>query len=175
MNISHRRASGQMRIAEALRDHLPELHNSGYTPLAGDTLERLGSAVVETEVGADHEVLDRVRHEHLARSRERAHSCADVYADAGNIGASPFDLAGVQPGADVDAEWPYGLTHRQAAADPTAGPVECREEPVACALDDDATLRLDCVGGGRVVLLEEVAPALDPRAGRRAWSSRRCR
>ena len=27
----------------------------------------------------------------------RAKSCTDVYADAGNIGASTFDLAGVQP------------------------------------------------------------------------------
>src|SRR3954469_22762557 len=53
------RGRGLILAAPALP--LSRLNGRPEVPLAGDTLERLGSAVVETEVGADHEVLDRVR------------------------------------------------------------------------------------------------------------------
>ena len=36
---------------------------------------------------------------------------ADVHPDAGDVVGAPFDLTGVQPGADVDAERLHGLLH----------------------------------------------------------------
>jgi hypothetical protein len=47
-------------------------------PLARDALEFVGSAVVELDPRACHEVLDSARNEYLARLSLSGDACADV-------------------------------------------------------------------------------------------------
>ena len=60
-------------------------------PLAGNSLEVVGTAVIEGDTRTDHGVLDGLRDEHLVGPSERADSSPDVNGDAAEMLAD--DLA----------------------------------------------------------------------------------
>src|SRR5580765_8769272 len=49
---------------------------------------------------------------------------------------STVDLAGVQPVADFNTEWPQGIAERDRASDRAAGSVERGKDGVACGLHE---------------------------------------
>ena len=66
---------------------------------------------------------------HVVRSGQCAHACADVHGDPPRCRCPDFAFAGVQPGADLDAE----CLHRVAnchGTDRSLGSVEHREETI---------------------------------------------
>jgi hypothetical protein len=58
-----------------------------------------------------------------------------VHADPADVIAAHLALAGVQPGAHLDAERLHCVADRHRAADCSLWPVEHREEPVAGCVD----------------------------------------
>jgi hypothetical protein len=62
------------------------------------------AAVLEAQPGADDEVLDRARHEHLAGRGRLFDACGDVHADAAQVVAEDLALAGVDADPELDAE-----------------------------------------------------------------------
>src|SRR6516164_8838638 len=64
-------------------------------PLAGDALELVDAVLGELDTGADHEILDGARDEHLARASEPADASSQVYAYAADVIAHHLALASV--------------------------------------------------------------------------------
>ena len=65
-------------------------------PLAGHAFEHMRFTVSECDTRAGHQVLDRRRHENLARSGERRDALADVDGDSTDVGVAKFDLTGMK-------------------------------------------------------------------------------
>src|SRR3954447_435805 len=113
-------------------------------PIARHAPERVHATVGELDSGAGDEVGDGARDEHLARPRSGAHARADVHRDAAHISvAHQLALAGVQTGADLDAERANRVAGRARAANPSRGTVERRQEPVAHRLDLSPTMAVE--------------------------------
>src|SRR5438477_4237938 len=91
----------------------------------------MGAAVVEGEPGAGDEILDGLRDEHLARPGERGDPCPGVDGDAADLRPVELTFAGVDTGADLDAQLPDSLAGRERTADGARRPVEGGEEAVA--------------------------------------------
>jgi precorrin-3B synthase len=99
-------------------------------PLAGYALELVSPAIVELEPRSDHEVAQRAGDEHVVRPGQCAHTCPDMYRDPADVVAADLALAGVQPGAHLDAERLHGVADRHRAPDRALRAVEHREEAV---------------------------------------------
>ena len=82
----------------------------------------------------DHEILDRPRDEHLAGLRGGLHPRGDVDADASDVVAASFDLAGVNARPDLQAQASNAAPEGHRAGDRTRWTVEDREQTVARAL-----------------------------------------
>src|SRR5215208_1916249 len=128
-------------------------------PLAADALEGVGAAVLEHVVRPGDQVVDGAGHQHLAGSGGRHHPGRDMHADAADVVAPELDLAGVDPGPDLDPAVPQPVTEAGGAADPAAGPVEQGQDAVAGRLDQPALELADQLLGEPVVEVEQLAPA----------------
>jgi hypothetical protein len=73
-------------------------------PFAGHALELVSAALVKLKPRPDHQVAQRAGHEHVVRSCQCADASPDVHGDAADVVAANLALAGVQPGAHLDAE-----------------------------------------------------------------------
>jgi hypothetical protein len=136
-------------------------HRSGdrkEAPLAGEALEAMDSALAKVETGAGDEILHRARHHDLARSGLRHHARAGVNGDAGDCVIDALALAGVDAGADLEAEASQGVTDAHGAADGAGRAVEGREEAVAGGAYLSPAVTRDLLADGRVVALEKIAP-----------------
>ena len=95
----------------------------------------MDAAIFEAEARADYEVLHGARDDDLARLGERGNPGADVYGDAADVVSDQLALAGVNPGAQCQAE-PILIGDRGASAPDRAGrTIERGEETVARSLD----------------------------------------
>jgi hypothetical protein len=70
--------------------------------VSGYTLQLVLAGIREREAAAGDEVLDRMRHEHLARPGERADPRPDVHGEAANVLAMEIHLTGVKAGPDLE-------------------------------------------------------------------------
>jgi hypothetical protein len=82
-----------------------------------------------------------------------------VHREAANVVASEFDLTGVAPGADIQAEVADGCAERLGAADGPGGPVEGRQQAVAGGVDVAAPVPFDLPARQVIMLGEEIGPA----------------
>ena len=101
------------------------------------------------------------------------HACPDVHRDPCDLPVGELDLARVESRADVEAEGTHRLDDRLRAPYARAGPVECREEPVARCVDLAAIEARELAADGRVVLFDEIAPAPIAELGGLLASTRR--
>jgi hypothetical protein len=60
--------------------------------------------VFEFDSGADHEVLDGSRYEHLSIACEGHDPGGDVHRQPSDVVAAEFDLPGVQASSDLDSQ-----------------------------------------------------------------------
>ena len=105
----------------------------------------------------------------------RGDAGADVDGDPADLAVDQLALAGVQAGADLEAELAHRLGDRAGAADRPGRAVEGGEEAVAGGVDLLAAEPDQLAPDERVVALEQVAPAPVAELAPRARSSRRCR
>ena len=63
-----------------------------------------------------------------------ADAMGEMDGDASELGAAPFDFAGVDPDADVEADLAGGITDRRPAADRSGWTVERGEHAVSCEI-----------------------------------------
>src|SRR5207344_1838589 len=120
---SQMRTGAVASITAPLR-RAPRSDRGPEVPLAGNALQDLRPAIVEPEVRTDDQVLHGAGDEHLAGPGQGAHPRADVDPDAGDVLAPPLDLAGVQAGADVDAQRAHRVAHRSRGPHASARTVE---------------------------------------------------
>ena len=85
------------------------------------------------------------------------------------------DLAGVQPGPDLEAELANGRDAAQGAADRPGGPVERRQEAITGRVDLLAPEARELAADDRVVVGRAARPSVRRRSPPRAPSSRRRR
>lgn len=143
-------------------------------PLARHTFKRVGAAIVEAEVGAGDQILDRAGDEDLARPRQRGYPRPDMHRDPADAIWSYLDLAGVQPRADLKAERPHRLADAAGTANRPRRAVEGCEEAVSRRVDFGASVALQLLPDERVMLLLQPPASDDRQAPRRARSSRQC-
>jgi hypothetical protein len=82
-------------------------------------------------------------HQDLAGGGGGHDPSGDVDRDPAHIVAAQVDLAGVEPGSDLDSARSQLRPQRQGAADAPTGPVEDGQHAVAGALDQPPTLLVD--------------------------------
>src|SRR5471030_2856068 len=99
-------------------------------PFTRNTLEWPNAAVGETQPGAGHEILYCARDQNLASTGKRRDARTDMDGDAANIVAHHFALAGMEPGANVDAERSDFLGNSTGATNATRRPIEGGEKAV---------------------------------------------
>src|SRR5713226_2710071 len=127
------------------------IHHRVEAP-ATHTLELLLTAVGEDDSGAGDEVLDRARHEHLARFRRGCYACARVDGDPADLVAHQLTLAGVKPCADLDAEGLHAFPDRTRGPDGAGRSVEAGEEAVAGSVHLAPAVLLEHAANTSVVL-----------------------
>ena len=88
------------------------------------------AALLESQVGADGEVLHGSRDKDLARLSEGAHPSTDVHRHPSDVAVLELALARVQSGTLINAERLDAVANRARALDRTGRAVEGREEPV---------------------------------------------
>ena len=134
-------------------------------PAPGNTFELVGTALVESNAGSGDEVGHCLRDENLRRPRQGSNACTDVYSDSPDVGVSQFDLAGVNPDADHNAEHPDGVAHRACTVDGAGRSVECRQEAVADELDLHTASAAQLGTDDGVVTVEQRSPSSVPDGG----------
>jgi hypothetical protein len=82
-----------------------------------------------------------------------------VHGDAADLRAVELALAGMDAGADLDAELPHGLSGRERAADGARRTVEGGEEAVARRVHLPAAEAVELAPDRAVVFAEQLAPA----------------
>src|SRR6185437_9676404 len=68
-------------------------HQPIEPPLAGDASQLVFAGIRVPEAGADGEILDCLRHEHVARTRTRRHTCADRDGDPSDLRVDELHFA----------------------------------------------------------------------------------
>src|SRR6266705_5290755 len=97
-------------------------------PLVGHAFECHVAAILELDAGTSHEILDRARHKYLAGLSLRRDSRADVDGDAAYLLVQPLALAGMKPGANLEAELSQAFSDCPSAVDCARRAVEGGEE-----------------------------------------------
>ena len=136
-----------------------------YTPLARDTLEGLGAAVVEAQPRARYQILDCARHQNLASTGKRRNPRANVNSDTTNIVADHFALACMEPSTDLYAERPDFLGNGTGAANAARWTVKGGEKTVARCFHFMASKSREIAPDRGVMIVEQIAPALVAECG----------
>jgi hypothetical protein len=117
------------------------------------------TAVLEANGGSDREILDGCRHEDLAWARRRLNARRDVHGHPGELAALQLALAGVDAGADFDAEPLDVIAHDARALEGTRRRIKAREEAVASRLHLGTLAFGHLAPDDRAMLIQERAPA----------------
>src|SRR3989304_4100943 len=127
----HRWSSRTECAAPSVR--LPPFHVV-QTPLIGNALQGVSSAILESNPGPGHQVLHGAGNQHFVLARHSCHAGGDVNSDAADILPHQLALAAVETGADTDAKGPGTVADGAGAADCPGRAVEGGQETVACGL-----------------------------------------
>jgi hypothetical protein len=96
----------------------------------GDAFERVFAAVGKHRTRARDEIDDGPCHEHLAGMCGLAYAMGEVDGDPCELGATAFDLTGVDADANFEADVMGGVADSGPAAEGTCGPLEGGEDAV---------------------------------------------
>jgi hypothetical protein len=118
------------------------------------------AAISKAQAGTRHQVLNRARHKHLACTGQCRHARADVHGNAADVIADRFALAGMQPGANLNAERPDFVGDGASAAHAACRTVESGQNTVAGPLDFMAAEAGEGAPDRGVMIVKEVAPAM---------------
>src|SRR6476659_650323 len=110
-------------------------HQPMEPPLAGDAFQLVFAGIRVPEAGADGEILDCLRHEHVAWTRTRRHTCADRDGDPSDLRVDELHFACVDTNSHGDAQRPDGVDNRLRAANRAGRPVERGKEAVTRGID----------------------------------------
>src|SRR5262249_49894094 len=132
--------------------------DSEQVPAPGHALQGMFAALLESQVGADGEVLHGSRDKDFARLSEGAHPSTDVHCHSGDVPVLELALTRVQSGAHIDAERLDAVANRAGALNGTGRAVEGREEPAAKRLHLRAAEALELASCDLVVARSKLAP-----------------
>ena len=148
-------SSGRRRVLDDHRSRCYATGSSGsagsdvlpdggeHQPVVVDPLESLRTARLEHDPGSGDQVLDRVRGQDLPATSQRADPRRDMDGDPGDVVADELDLAGVQPGPDLEPLRRDRVADDERGPDRARRPVEGGQEPVTGRLDLAATEPLE--------------------------------
>ena len=88
------------------------------------------TGVFERESRTRHQVLDGLGDEYLRGTGGSTDSGADVHGDPTDLAVDRLDLAGVEPGPDLETQRPNGVDDRSRAPHAARRAVERGEEPI---------------------------------------------
>src|SRR6266446_4491040 len=152
------RARGPWPLARLVPTGGPTLLRGVQRPLSLHALEAMDAVLHEAQARSRDQILQSAGDQHLARVRRGGHAGADVHGDAAHVVAPQLALAGVQAGADLEAERAHRLADGQRTAHRACGTVEGREEAVARRVNLPAAEAAQLLAYGGVVPLEQIAP-----------------
>ena len=140
-------------------------------PAAGHTTQLDAAAVLEAGARADDQVTHGARDEDFTGAGLVADPRRDVYGDPSDVGVHQFALAGVDAGADLEAQRFSICAERLGAADGLRGAVERSEVAITGVLHHSAAESFGEVGGD---LIEPVQHRPPPLIARCRGVFRRC-
>ncbi len=129
------------------------------SPGTGDALELVVTAVGELDSRPGDQVDHGARDQYLARVGQAGHPSTDMDGDAAEVVVSDLTLAGVQPGANLQAQPSGAVPYGTGAPDCPGGTVERGEDPVAGVLDRPPPEPLQLSADHGVVIVEQPSPA----------------
>ena len=118
------------------------------------------SALGEFQPGPCHKVRDNSGNENFVRLGERHDASCGVNGNAADIPTSQFDLAGMQTGAQRQADLFRRRAKSQRAANCAARSIEGRQNPVAGRLDQNTAMLCDGLNCQPVVTVQQSSPGL---------------
>src|SRR5262249_45704312 len=147
------------RSHRAIKGRLPPLPGDReQVPAPGHALQGMFAALLESQVGADGEVLHGSRDKDFARLSEGAHPSTDVHCHSGDVAVLELALPRVQSGTQLNAERLDAVANRARALDRTGWAIEGREEPVPEGLHLRAAEALELASCDLVVARSNLAP-----------------
>src|SRR5262249_10391441 len=102
----------------------PRVFDGEELPSIGDALERMTTAISERDARAANKVSDCSRDEDFVGLGHCLYALGDVDGDAADVVAMQFDLADVEPNADLDANSVHCIADSTRAAHRPTGPVK---------------------------------------------------
>src|SRR5437868_275289 len=120
----------------------------------------MGSAILEDEPGTRNQVLDGLGDEYFRWAGGASDSCAGVNRDSADLLVDPFDLSGVDAGADLQAKRAHGVDDSACVTDGSRGAVEGGEEAVPGGVDLLAPITTKQGADGLMVALDERFPGM---------------
>ena len=150
--IRHEKRLSTARFPGTIHLHREQL------PALVDPLERMDAAILEGELGPDHEILDRSRHQDLISPRLGHHPGGEVHRYAANVVAANLDFSSVNSGADVQVEVGDPALETGGARDGAPRADEGGEDAVSGRPDPATGLVCHRLFGDLVVAVEESLP-----------------
>src|SRR5215831_464611 len=121
---------------------------------------------LERQARACDEIPHGIGDEHLARTRQSSHACADVNGDATELLPNDLAFAGMAPGTYFDAERADARRDRLSAANGSGRAIERCEEAVARRVDLASTKARELSASQVVVTIQQVVPAMVAKVSR---------
>ena len=112
------------------------------------------------EAGADREVLDGLRDEHLARLRKRRHTGADRHRDPADLRIDELDFASVDTSSYSDSQRLHGVDDRLRTAHRAGRAVERGKEAVTGGVDLGSPVSTNHRADRRVVAFDKALPGV---------------
>jgi hypothetical protein len=128
-------------------------------PLPRHALELVHAAVIERDLRARDEVLDRARDEHFACLRLRGDPSTHIYGETRDLLSPDLTLTGVDTAAHFDSKVADRLADGDSTSNRASGAVEGSEEAVARCIELAPPELVEQPANDGVVVLERLAPA----------------
>src|SRR5215212_5157803 len=124
------------------------------------------SAVLELEPGADDEVFDSARGDHLPGLRGRHHARGEMHGDSCEIAGRHLALAGMDAGTNLKPDRARGGAERERTPHRPGGAVEGCQHTVAGPLHEPTAVARQLSLDEPLVLAEQLAPTAVSELGR---------
>src|SRR5262249_31590710 len=132
--------------------------NHEQRPLAGHAFENVGTAALEADSGAGHEILGRTGDENLPGRRGGRDARSDVHGDSTDLFTEHLTFTGVETTTDLDAERPDLIADAGRTANSARRAIERGEQAIASSVDLAPPESCELAPGDAVVPFQQFAP-----------------
>ena len=141
-------------------------------PLAGHALQLVHASIGKAQSRTRDEVAHRARSQDFIGMGQGGNACSDRYGDARDLAIVQLAFAGMDTGANLEADGPDGIANGRSRLDGPRRSVEGGEEAVPRRVELGAAVAADLTSDKRVVPRQQIPPGSVARARQSRWSRR---